>query len=271
MGILRRHLAPITDTAWEEIDGNAKIFLSAFLSARKIVDVVGPKGLDYAALPLGRLDLPKQQKKGEVEYGVHRVQPLVEARVDFALNIWELDNVARGARDIDFGAMEEAARKIALFEETAVYNGFKPGGIAGMKSAGRYKPLKLTTDAEKIPETISTGITQFVEETVEGPYALIAGPEVWRLISSAGRGYPLRKRIESLLGGPIVLSPFIEDGFLVSMRGGDLRLVLGQDFSIGYNSHDSKTVRLYFTESFTFQIVDPAVVMPFVFAAGKRG
>jgi uncharacterized linocin/CFP29 family protein len=264
MGILRRHLAPITDAAWEEIDGNARVFLSAFLSARKVVDVVGPKGLDYAALPLGRLDLPKQQKKGEVAYGVHKIQPLVEARVDFTLDIWELDNVTRGARDLDLRAMEAAARKIALFEETAVYSGFKPGGIEGMKSASPYKPLRLTT-------AISRGITQFVEGTVGGPYALIAGPEVWRLISSAGRGYPLRKRIENLLDGPIVLSPFIEDGFLVSMRGGDLRLVLGQDFSIGYNSHDSKSVRLYLTESFTFQIVDPAVIMPFVFGVGKRG
>jgi uncharacterized linocin/CFP29 family protein len=268
MSVLKRHLAPITDAAWEEIDGNAKTFLSALLSARKVVDVVGPKGWDYSAVPLGRLEIPKQQKKGEVEYGVHRVQPLIEARMDFTLNIWELDNVTRGAKDIDFSAMEEAAHKITLFEEEAIYYGFEPGSIAGLKASSPYKPIKLTTDPDKVMEIISGGITKLVEATVNGPYALVAGPEIWRFLASAGRGYPLRKRVENLLGGPIVLSPFVDGGFLLSIRGGDLRLVLGQDLSIGYNSHDSKTVRLYFTESFTFQIIDPSVIMTIEF--GKK-
>ncbi|MBW6481062.1 MAG: bacteriocin family protein, partial [Bacteroidales bacterium] len=42
-----------------------------------------------------------------------------------------------------------------------------------------------------------------------------------------------------------------------------LKMVIGQDISIGYESHNSKTVQLYFTESFTFQIVDPAAVAVF--------
>jgi len=37
--------------------------------------------------------------------------------------------------------------------------------------------------------------------------------------------------------------------------------VLGQDLSIGYESHNNKTVQLYFTESFTFQVIDPAAVL----------
>jgi uncharacterized linocin/CFP29 family protein len=43
------------------------------------------------------------------------------------------------------------------------------------------------------------------------------------------------------------------------MRGGDLELILGQDFSIGYEHHDHQNVKLYITETFTFRILDPSV------------
>jgi uncharacterized linocin/CFP29 family protein len=35
-----------------------------------------------------------------------------------------------------------------------------------------------------------------------------------------------------------------------------------QDISIGYESHDSKTVRLYFSESFAFRVPGPEAVVP---------
>jgi uncharacterized linocin/CFP29 family protein len=46
-----------------------------------------------------------------------------------------------------------------------------------------------------------------------------------------------------------------------SQRGGDAELTLGRDMSIGYHSHDERTVRLYFTESFTFRVVGPEAVV----------
>jgi uncharacterized linocin/CFP29 family protein len=55
--------------------------------------------------------------------------------------------------------------------------------------------------------------------------------------------------------------PSVDDAFLISLRGGDLELTLGQDFSIGYEAHDGKTVRLFLTESFTFRVLDPSVIL----------
>ena len=261
MDILRRQLAPISSAAWEEIDGQAIRVLRSHLSARRVVDVEGPKGWDYAAEALGRLDVPDGQKAG-VNYGIHQVQPLVEARIPFELNIWELDNAIRGAADIDLEPVEDAAVKIAQFEESAIYYGFKAGDIAGLKASSPYKALNLTPDREKAVEVLSGGVAQFMEASVEGPYALVAGPAMWSFLSSAGKGYPLRKQLENLLGGPIVLGPSVKDGFLLSTRGGDMSLILGQDLSIGYLSHDAIKVKLYLTESFTFRVVDPAAVMP---------
>jgi uncharacterized linocin/CFP29 family protein len=50
----------------------------------------------------------------------------------------------------------------------------------------------------------------------------------------------------------IIWAPAIQGGLLLSTRGGDFALHVGQDISIGYLSHTDTTVRLYLQESFTF-------------------
>jgi len=42
---------------------------------------------------------------------------------------------------------------------------------------------------------------------------------------------------------------------VLTARGGDFSLHLGQDFSIGYLSHTDADVTLYLQETFTFQLV----------------
>ncbi|MDG5800935.1 family 1 encapsulin nanocompartment shell protein [Marinilabiliaceae bacterium ANBcel2] len=260
MDILRRGLAPISDIAWQEIDETAVDVLTSVLSARKVVDVDGPKGWNYAALPLGRIDTSEDQKE-DVKYGIHLVQPLVETRVPFELNMWELDNVIRGAKDIDLGAMEDAARKIAKFEESAIYNGFDAGCIKGLKASSEYEPVTLSMDDDSISLAVAEAMAKLKEAAVEGPYSLVVNIKLWQRLNSYVKGYPLKKQIENLIGGSIVMSPCIDDAFLLSERGGDFNLTIGQDISIGYESHTSKTIQLYFTESFTFQVTDPAAVV----------
>ena len=41
---------------------------------------------------------------------------------------------------------------------------------------------------------------------------------------------------------------------MLSGRGGDYELGLGEDLSIGYLFHDAEHVRLYFQESFSFAV-----------------
>jgi hypothetical protein len=127
--LLRRSLSPVPAAAWEEIDARAAQVLQSQLTARRIVDFDGPHGWDFAAVNLGRLELSEAPGPHEVPWGKRVVQALVEARVPFVLDQMELDGIARGAKDPDLEPLESAARRIALFEESAVYNGFEPGGI----------------------------------------------------------------------------------------------------------------------------------------------
>ncbi|TVQ18387.1 MAG: bacteriocin [Bacteroidetes bacterium] len=262
MDILRKALAPISDAAWVEINDTAKEVLTSVLSARKFVDMEGPKGWSFAALSTGRIQVPKDQKS-KVKFGVHQVLPMVEARIPFELNIWELDNVARGAEDIDLDALEDAAREIAKFEEDAVYKGFKAGSIAGLDSCNEYKTPAFPENGEEIIGAVADVLSQFKANSIEGPYTLVLSQDKWQKVNSFIKGYPLRKQLENLLGGSIIMAPNIDGAYIVSERGGDLKMVIGQDLSIGYESHNSKTVQLYFTESFTFHIIDPAAVAVF--------
>jgi uncharacterized linocin/CFP29 family protein len=257
MDILRRSISPITTEAWEAIDQEAKKVLEAHLSGRKFVDVNGPKGWEYSAEPLGRVTI---YEDSDVHYGIRRSLPLLEPRVPFEMNLMELDNVNRGAKDIDFTTLDEAARKIAHFEENAIYHGFDRADIQGLYNASKYD-LEFSEDPEEILNAVSLALTTLLEASVAGPYVMVVNPVQWRALARYAGGYPLRKHLENLITGPIIYASEIADAFLISMRGGDLELVLGQDFSIGYEYHDHLKVKLYMTETFTFRILDPTVIV----------
>jgi len=110
--ILRRHLAPIADGAWQEIERQGMRTLKGNLSGRKLVDFCGPHGWDFAAVNLGRLDTDSGEAQDGLAWGVRKVLPLVEIRVPFSLGIWALDDMARGAKNPDLAPMEAAARKV---------------------------------------------------------------------------------------------------------------------------------------------------------------
>ena len=259
MDILKRELAPITDQAWQEIDRQAKrVFLSQ-LTARRFVDVIGPKGWDFTAVGLGRINVPENQRDGDVRFGIHMVQPLVEIRTSFQLDQWELDNISRGAADVDFTPLIDAAKQTALFEEKAVYHGFEAGDIDGILSFLEYEPLLFSHDPGDFLGTINEASTVLKDASVEGPYALLVNPLLWTDLVGMKTGYPLSKAIENAVKAKIILVPVLEDALLVSLRGGDYQLTLGHDLSVGYESHDDKYVNLYFTESFTFRVLDPSV------------
>jgi len=97
MNLLRKEFAPLSENAWELINDAAKDTLLANLSARKFCDVKGPYGINYTSVNLGRLNVPNGQKQDDVNIGIFEIMPLVEARKMFVLNIWELDNLERGA------------------------------------------------------------------------------------------------------------------------------------------------------------------------------
>ncbi|HEX3343096.1 MAG TPA: family 1 encapsulin nanocompartment shell protein, partial [Polyangiaceae bacterium] len=94
---------------------------------------------------------------------------------------------------------------------------------------------------------------------INGPYALALGVQAYdELDADSEDGYPLRRRFaETLPDVALVWAPALQGGaVLLSTRGGDYELTVGQDLSIGYAAHDRTDVELYLTESFTFRVLE---------------
>jgi uncharacterized linocin/CFP29 family protein len=254
-------MAPVSQEAWKEIDDQATTVFKNVLTARRFADVEGPNGLSYGGVNLGRLDIDGQQKENEVRYGINRFQPLMEIRKSFHLDVWELDNAVRGAEDIDLSALEEAAGEMAEFEEKTIYRGFDKACIKGLKGDSGHQAMSFPGDSNGILKTVADAVSEMRKSFVEGPYNLVVGEDKWQKLMVHTGGYPLKKQVEDLIGGEIVLNFYIDEGYLVSSRGGDFKLTLGQDLSIGYESHSQKDVQLFLTESFTFRVLEPAAVL----------
>jgi uncharacterized linocin/CFP29 family protein len=259
--LLKRTLAPLTEEAWREVDEAAVRVLTAQLSARTLVDVSGPHGWTYGAVNLGRLEIAKQAAGG-VPWGTRAALPLIELRAPIVLDQLEIDNISRGCKDTDLSALEETARKVALFEESAIYKGFPAGQIQGMIPASSHKPIKLPSNGEQYREAVAEGIKAMSLAGVSGPYSLVLGTDAhYALMQSGKGGYPPRRIVRDLLQGEIIWSPAVEGGVMLSARGGDFEMTLGQDLSLGYASHDRDKVELFMTESFTFRVLEPAAVV----------
>lgn len=264
--ILRRHLAPITPEAWEEIDSTASRRLTTFLSGRAVVDVTAPAGWELASVNLGSLNIPDNNEMNGVNWATRNCLPLLEVRAPFSVSQLQVDNMTRGADCIDLDALETAARQVATFEENVVFNGFARANMKGILDVSPHDPVRVEGGLEKLNEAVGEGIKRLHVEGINGPYALVLPTDQYHvLLETTMTGYPMVKMLEELLQGGIHWSTALTHGVLLSTRGGDYELVLGQDLSVGYAVHDKDNIELYFTESFAFRILEPAAAVPLHF------
>ncbi len=252
MNNLHRGLAPISDAAWAQIEEEASRTLKRHLAARRVVDVDGPKGTDFFAIGTGHQKQIQTPGDG-VEAAQRDVKALVELRVPFELSRQAIDDVERGANDSDWNPLKDAARKIAFAEDRAVFDGYAAAGIQGIRPASSNPVLTLPSSVKNYPAVVTQAVSELRLAGVNGPYTLLLGTEPYTAIGGAtDDGYPVLQHIQRLVDGKIIWAPAIEGGVVLTTRGGDFQLSIGQDFSIGYLSHSASSVRLYFQESITF-------------------
>jgi uncharacterized linocin/CFP29 family protein len=255
---LLRDVAPITEQGWNELDTEARSRLEPGLAARKVVDFSGPLGWDYSATNLGRI-ATLEGAEG-VQAARRLVLPLVELRVEFALSRSELADLERGAEDIDLEPLEEAARRMAIAENSAVFHGWQNAGIRGIAEACVHDAVALSGDFNAYTKHTAQAVETLLRNGIMGPYALALAPDQYTgVIQTAEHGGVLLfdhlKKI--LQGGPIVWAPGVTGAVVVSLRGGDFLYESGQDLSIGYSHHDASSVYLYLEESFSFRVATP--------------
>jgi uncharacterized linocin/CFP29 family protein len=263
MNNLHRELAPISGTAWAQIEAEASRTLKRSLAARRVVDVQGPHGVGLAAVGTGHLQQIQAPGDG-IQAAQREVKALVELLVPFELTRQAIDDVERGATDADWSPLKEAARTIAFAEDRCVFDGYAAAGIQGVRQGSSHPALTLPPNVRGYPGVVAQAVSQLRLAGVNGPYTLVLGAEPYTAVNGGSdEGYPVLHHIQRLVDGEIVWAPAIEGGCVLTTRGGDFAFDIGQDISIGYVSHSPTIVALYLQETFTFRVLtaEAAVVL----------
>jgi uncharacterized linocin/CFP29 family protein len=252
MNNLHRELAPISDSAWTQIEEETSRTIKRYLAGRRVVDVHGPAGTSLSAVGTGHL-APIAAPADGITAQQREAKALVELRVPFELERQMIDDVEQGSNDSDWQPAKDAARKLAFAEDRAIFEGYSSAGIVGIRQGTSNPKKSLPDDVRKYPEAFSQALSQLRLVGVNGPYSILLGAEAYtELAETSDYGYPVLEHVKRLVEGKIIWAPAIDGAFVVTTRGGDLDLHIGQDASIGYLSHTDTHVRLYLQETFTF-------------------
>ena len=255
MNNLHRELAPISEAAWAQIEEEATRTLKRHLAGRRVVDVSGPDGVALSAVGTGHLRNIETPMDG-VLMRQRIVNPLVEVRIPFDLDRQQIDDVERGANDSDWQPAKDAARLMAFAEDRAIFDGYAAGGIGGVRQGSSNPVLTLPADVRAYPDAIAKAVSQLRLVGVNGPYSVLLGADAYTaLAETVDHGFPVLEHVRRLVDGELIWAPAIAGAFVLTTRGGDFGLYLGQDVSIGYLSHTDASVRLYLQETFTFLLL----------------
>jgi uncharacterized linocin/CFP29 family protein len=263
MDILKKNLAPISESVWNEILNQTKTGLNNIRTARKFVDIDGPHGPEFAAVSTGRFKTPRKEREHGRHFGIREVLPLVEIRMPLELELSELENLERGAKDVDLEKLDIAVKNTANFEDNIIYNGFKEAEITGLEKSSKYPQVKLPAQTDDILKLLGIQINRLRQNYVEGPYSLVLAEKYWLELINITGGYPVIEQIKNLLNGDIIVNDNNDKSFLISKRGGDYELTIGQDTTLGYEAHDAEKLKLHLSESFTFRVLSPEAIVIF--------
>jgi len=252
MNNLYRELAPINERAWSQIEEEAARTLKRYLAGRRVVDVKSPGGPMLSAIGTGHLRNVEAPGDGIIARQ-RDVKALVELRVPFQLDRQAIDDVERGANDSNWQALKNAAKTIAFAEDRTIFEGYAAASIEGIRKSSSNPPKTLPHDVAHYPDVIAEALSQLRLAGVNGPYSVLLGSDAYTALSEASdHGYPVIQHIQRLVNEEIVWAPAIDGAFVLTKRGGDFELHLGQDVSIGYLSHTDQVVSLYLQETLTF-------------------
>ena len=262
MNNLHRELAPVSNAAWASIEEEARRTFALHVAGRRVTDVTGPDGVTLAGVGTGHVT-PIDPPGDGITAGLRAWRPVVELRVPFTLSRAEIDSVERGSLDADWQPVKDAAKQIAFAEDRVVFDGYAAANIPGVRPASSCPSLALPGEVRDYPNVVARAVSALQLAGVAGPYSLLLSADAYtRVNETSDHGYPIREHIARVIDGDIIWAPAIDGGLVISGRGGDYELRLGQDLSIGYLSHDDETVRLYFQETFTFAIYTAEASVP---------
>src|SRR5258707_1761501 len=179
MNNLHRELAPISDSAWAQIEEEAASTLKRYLAGRRVVDLRGPAGTVLSAVGTGHLQAIAAPSEGIIARQ-RAVKALVELRVPFELDRQQIDDVERGANDSDWQPAKDAAKLLAFAEDRAIFEGYAVAGIGGIREGTSNPVLTLPPDVRAYPDAIAHALSKLRLEGAKGPQSGLLGADAYQ-------------------------------------------------------------------------------------------
>jgi uncharacterized linocin/CFP29 family protein len=134
-----------------------------------------------------------------------------------------------------------------------------------------HDPIPINTDYDRYPTFVAQAVEALKRGGVSGPYALALGPRCYTgVVETTERGgYPVLEHLRLIVEGPVIWATAVDGAVVISQRGDDFELGVGQDLSVGYLDHDAESVRLYLEESLTFRAASPEAAIALTYAETK--
>ena len=242
MNHLLREIAPVPETAWAEIEAEATRTLRHFLTARRIVDIDGPSGWTKDSVARGRAEDAHRFTRRHHRHTCARCNrssstaPSSHSRAPNSMR-------SSGARSTRISTRCATPRASSRSPKTArCSTGTRPRSIQGIAEATPHDKLPIDDDYRRYPSTVARAVALLQAEGVAGPYAIALGPRCYTGVIETTEmgGYPLLEHLRLIAGGPLQWAPAVDGAVVLSTRGDDFKLTIGQDVAIGYLDHDAE-------------------------------
>ena len=113
-----------------------------------------------------------------------------------------------------------------------------------MIAVSPHQPVAISDDYSRYPEHVAQAVAALRAADVAGPYAIALGARCFTGVTETTEhgGYPVFEHLRQILDGPVVWAPAVDGAVVLSQRGGDFELTVGEDFSVGYRSEQMPPV-----------------------------
>ena len=201
MNHLLRPLAPITETAWKEIEDEAKRSLDNFLASRRLVRLHRPAqfGGDWRSPSARSSSSPAPRVEG-VEAAHREVQRLIKLRARFTLPSTR-SSTRSSRRHVAPISTPSSMRPVASPAPRTRSCSTATRRRTSSVSPRRHRTRRLTSaTASVVPEVGGHGdCTRLRDAGVEGPYGITLGPRCYAgiLETTEDGGYPVARAAPS--------------------------------------------------------------------------
>lgn len=258
---LSRDDAPFGESVWEALDDVVVAAAKSQLSARRILDIEGPYGLEQKSIPLYDITISDE----EVKLMSSPVLPIPLMETQFTLNTRDL--AAYEAEGIPLNTQNVAMAAIALAraEDALIFEGDKKLGLEGLLTTKGARSVELGNwdQVGTAADVVIKGVSALDAAGFHGPYALALAPDLYnKLYRLYPQGYQIElQHIEGILGSKVVKAPGIGKGGALLATGSQFAsIVIGQDMMTGFIGPDNSDFKFRITESLVLRLRVPESV-----------